>query len=38
MDISSGLYILLVTEIAMLINTIYGMVKWYIYTKKHQNV
>ena len=37
MDISSGLYILLVTEIAMLINTIYGMVKWYIYTKKHQN-
>jgi len=37
MDISSGLYILLVTEIAMLVNTIYGMVKWYIYTKKHQN-
>jgi len=38
MDISSGLYILLVTEIAMLVNTIYGMVKWYIYTKKHQNI
>lgn len=38
MDISSGLYILLVTEIAMLVNTIYGMVKWYLYTKKHQNV
>lgn len=37
MDISSGLYILLVTEIAMLVNTIYGMVKWYLYTKKHQN-
>lgn len=34
MDISSGMYILLITEIAMLINTIYGMVKWYLYTKK----
>lgn len=35
MDISSGMYILLITEIAMLVNTIYGLVKWYIYTKKH---
>lgn len=34
MDISSGMYILLITEVAMLINTIYGMVKWYLYTKK----
>ncbi len=34
MDISSGMYILLITEIAMLINTIYGIVKWYLYTKK----
>ena len=34
MDISSGMYILLVTEIAMLVNTIYGIVKWYLYTKK----
>jgi len=31
-------FTLLVTEIAMLVNTIYGMVKWYLYTKKHQNV
>lgn len=37
MDISSGLYILLVTEIAMLVNTIYGMVKWYLYTRKRSN-
>ncbi len=35
MDISSGMYILLITEVAMLINTVYGMVKWYLYTKKH---
>lgn len=34
MDISSGMYILLVTEVAMLVNTIYGMVKWYLYTKQ----
>ena len=35
MDISSGMYVLLITEIAMLVNTIYGFVKWLIYTKKH---
>ena len=34
MDISSGMYILLVTEIAMLVNTIYGIVKWWKYTKR----
>ena len=34
MDISAGAYILLIGEIAMLVNTIYGMVKWYLYTKK----
>jgi nicotinamide mononucleotide transporter len=34
MDISSGMYILLVTEIAMLVNTIYGIVKWWMYTKR----
>ncbi len=32
MDINAGAYILLVSEIAMLVNTIYGMVKWYLYT------
>ena len=34
MDISAGAYILLIGEVAMLVNTIYGMVKWYLYTKK----
>ena len=37
MDITAGAYILLIGEIAMLVNTIYGMVKWVIYTKKHPN-
>lgn len=37
LDISGGMYILLITEGAMLINTIYGMVKWYIYTKNKEN-
>ncbi len=36
MDISSGMYILLITEVAMLVNTVYGMVKWYLYTKKNR--
>lgn len=35
MDISSGAYILLITEIAMLVNTVYGFVKWLIYTRKN---
>lgn len=34
MDINAGAYILLIGEVAMLVNTIYGMVKWYLYTKK----
>ncbi len=37
MDISAGAYILLIGEVAMLVNTIYGMVKWYLYTKKTGN-
>jgi len=37
MDITAGAYILLIGKIAMLVNTIYGMVKWVIYTKKHPN-
>lgn len=36
MDISQGAYILLIGEIAMLVNTIYGIVKWYLYTKKQE--
>ena len=36
MDVSAGAYILIIGDMAMLINTIYGIVKWYIYTKKHQ--
>lgn len=35
MDISAGAYILLITEVAMLVNTVYGFVKWLIYTRKH---
>ena len=38
MDISAGAYILLITEVAMLVNTVYGFVKWLIYTKKHPTV
>lgn len=38
MDISGGAYILLITEFAMLINTVYGFVKWWIYTNKHNTV
>lgn len=38
MDISQEAYILLVSEFAMLVNTIYGMFKWYFYTKKHQQL
>jgi len=35
MDVSAKAYILIIGDAAMLINTIYGIVKWYIYTKKH---
>lgn len=38
MDISQGAYILLVSEFAMLVNTIYGIIKWYLYTKKNQQL
>lgn len=31
----SGSYIMLITVVAMFVNTVYGFVKWYIYTKKH---
>lgn len=34
MDINAKAYILLIGEIAMLVNTIYGICKWYVYTKK----
>jgi nicotinamide mononucleotide transporter len=37
MDISEEAYILLVSEFAMLVNTIYGIVKWRIYVRTHQN-
>ena len=36
--IKSGSYIMLITIAAMLVNTIYGFVKWYLYTKKNQVV
>ena len=35
MDISAGAYILLIGEVAMLVNTIYGIVKWHLYVKKN---
>ena len=35
MNISAGAYMLLITEAAMLVNTVYGFVKWFIYTRKH---
>ena len=38
LDIMSGAYVLLVSEFAMLINTIYGIVKWHRYTKEHPDV
>ncbi len=38
MDISAGAYILLITEIAMLVNTVYGFVKWLLYTRRHRNI
>lgn len=38
MDIRGGAYILLITEFAMLINTVYGFVKWLIYTNRNKTV
>lgn len=36
--ISGGAYIMLVTVAAMLVNTTYGLVKWFIYSKKHPEI
>lgn len=36
--ILSGSYIMLITVAAMMVNTIYGFVKWLIYTRSHRNV
>lgn len=38
MSISSGANILIIGDLAMLVNTIYGIVKWYLYTKSHPDV
>lgn len=35
--IMSGSYIMLITVFAMLVNTIYGFIKWLIYIKNHKN-
>lgn len=32
--ITSGSYIMLITVAAMMVNTVYGFVKWYLYTKR----
>ena len=37
MNFSANAYISLIGDFAMLINTIYGIVKWYLYTKKYRN-
>lgn len=34
--IMAGSYIMLITVVAMMINTIYGLIKWLIYIKKHK--
>lgn len=34
--IMAGSYIMLITVAAMMINTIYGLIKWLIYIKKHK--
>ena len=36
--ILTGHYIMLITSIAMLINTVYGMTKWITYIKKNKNI
>lgn len=38
MNFSQEAYISLIGDFAMLINTIYGMVKWYLYTKKQEQL
>lgn len=38
MDIRGGAYILLITEAAMLVNTVYGFVKWLLYTRKNRSL
>lgn len=38
MNFSANAYISLIGDFAMLINTIYGMVKWYLYTKKNKQI
>ena len=38
MSISQGANLLLIGDVAMLVNTIYGMGKWYIYTKRKNTV
>lgn len=34
--ISSGSYIMLITVVAMMVNTVYGFIKWLKYVKEHQ--
>lgn len=38
MDISAGAYGLLIDDIAMMVVTIYGIFKWFSYTKKHGTI
>jgi len=36
--IMAGHYIMLITVFAMIINTIYGIIKWLLYIKKKKNI
>lgn len=36
--IASGSYIMLITVVAMMVNTLYGFIKWLIYTNKNKTI
>lgn len=38
MDISAGAYGLLIDEFAMLVNTIYGTVRWFLYVRREKSM
>ena len=38
MDISAGAYGLLIDDFAMLVNTIYGTVRWFLYVRREKSM
>ena len=38
MDISAGAYGLLIDDFAMLVNTIYGTIRWFLYVQKEKKM